>query len=100
MVKGYKAFDKDLKCRGMPRFYDILSKYFILNEWIYEEDMTDSEKEEHPEYKTIGGYLKSYNYKEVWINAWNKMSIEERGIVKEMPNFDKDIFYEITGVKI
>ena len=31
---------------------------------------------------------------------WNKLSDYEKGIVKKLPNFDKEIFKEITGINI
>lgn len=43
------------------RFYDILNKHLFLAKWISELDMTDEEKKQHPEYNTLGGYLKTYS---------------------------------------
>jgi hypothetical protein len=73
---------------------------FALTEWINEDDMTDEEKEQHEEYKTIGGYLRTYTYKEAWGNLWNSLDIKEKDIIQRIPNFSKDKFYEITGIKI
>jgi len=73
---------------------------FALTERINEDDMTDEEKEQHEEYKTIGGYLRTYTYKEAWGNLWNSLDIEEKDIIQRIPNFNKDKFYEITGIKI
>jgi hypothetical protein len=77
-----------------------LDRYFILNKWIYESDMTDEEKAKHPEYETIGGYIRSYSYKEAWVNAWNEMDEDEREEVKGLPNFTAELFKEITGIEV
>lgn len=75
--------------------------YFELVEWVYEEDMTDAEKEEHKaEYKTTGGYLKVHDYKEAFKKSWDKATPEDRAKTKLLPNFDAEIFYEISGIRI
>ena len=83
----------------MPGMCAIRS-HFILNKWVGLSSMTDQEKSDHPKCKTCGGYLKTYGYKEAWKNAWEEMTESERESVKELPNFDPDIFYEITGVRV
>ena len=78
--------------------------YFNLTDWVDEEDMTEDEKQKHPEYKTTGGYLKKYRYKEAFQNSFNKLSAEEKKnqveLLKALPNFDKDVFFEISGIDI
>ena len=68
--------------------------------WIYEKNMNDEEKEQYPTYKTTGGYLKVLGYKEAWKNMWNNITNEEKEEIKNIPNFDKDKFEEITGIKV
>lgn len=80
--------------------YYALNRNFSLNDWIWEDDMTDEEKANHPEYKTIGGYLKSISQKEAWKNTWFKMTDEEKAAVKDLPNFDAEIFKECTGIEV
>ena len=77
-----------------------IRRHFILNKWVGLSSMTDQEKSDHPECKTCGGYLKTYGYKEAWKNAWDEMIGLERESVKELPNFDPDIFCEITGIRV
>ena len=74
-------------------------QYNVL-EWIYLEDMTDEEKEQHPECKTTGGYLKELNKSECNQIWWDSLSNMERNIIRNIPNFDEEIFKEITGIKI
>lgn len=38
--------------------------YFNFKEWVLSQDMSQEEKEANPSYKTTGGYLKEYDYKE------------------------------------
>ena len=71
-----------------------------LSEWIYASDMTEVEKQQHPEYKTTGGYLKTYTYKQAWTNLWEKLDKDEKQAIKDLPNFDKEVFKEITGITV
>ncbi len=68
--------------------------------WVDESIMNDSEKASFPSYKTSGGYLKDIPYKEAFQSAWVNWDKQSRQIFLDLPNFDKDIFFEITGVKI
>ena len=70
---------------------------FNLTEWI---EYTAEEKAEDPEKEKIGGYLKTYTYKEAWANWWNKLSDENKAIIKQIPNFDKEVFKDITGIEV
>lgn len=69
-------------------------------EWVDEEDMTDEEKTAYPTYETIGGYLKTLDESESGQLWWNKLSDCDKQIIKSIPNFDPDIFYECTGIKV
>ena len=69
--------------------------------WINEKYMTDSEKEENPTWECTGGYLKiieaTNEDKQKW---WDNLDDEDREEVMSLPNFDKDIFKEITGIEV
>ena len=68
--------------------------------WIWKNDMTDEEKELHPEYSVTGGFLKFIEKeagRQIW---WDNLSNKEKTIVMNLPNFDKNIFKEITGIEI
>ena len=67
-------------------------------EWIWSDDMTDEEKEQHPEYETTGGYLKELDESECGQIWWNSLSDHEKDVIKALPNFDAEIFKECTGV--
>ena len=68
-----------------------------LTEWV---EYTEEEKKEDDKKRLIGGYLKEYSYKEACANWWNELTEENREIIKSIPNFDADKFYEITGINI
>ncbi len=74
-----------------------IPKYVV--KWVYEEDMTDEEKEAHPTYETTGGYLKVLDESECGQLWWGSLSDEDKSIIKAIPNFDADIFEECTGIK-
>ena len=69
-------------------------------EWVYEKDMTDEEKAAYPTYETTGGYLKVLDESECGQLWWKKLSDCDKQIIKNIPNFDPDIFYECTGIKV
>ena len=69
-------------------------------EWVYEEDMTDEEKEEYPTYKTTCGYLKVLDESECGQLWWNSLSDDKKKIIEEIPNFDDEIFEQCTGIKV
>lgn len=69
-------------------------------EWIYSEDMTDEEKEEHPTHKTTGGYLKVLDESECGQLWWGSLTERQKDIIKALPNFDAAIFEQCTGIKV
>lgn len=72
-----------------------------ITAWIYKEDMTEKEKEEVNGWETMGGYLKSdLSYKEAWGVAWSKATKEQKDWYQSFPNFDADIWLEITGIDV
>ena len=73
--------------------------YFNLTVWVSHDTATEEEKIEHKaEIETCGGFLKTLNYKDAWRIAWNKASIEERKKLFDLPNWDNQVFKEITGI--
>ncbi len=48
----------------------------------------------------MGGYLKTLSYKEAWAEGWKKATQEQKDWYKSFPNFDAEIFFEITGIRI
>ena len=71
---------------------------YTYSNFINESDMTDEEKENHPEYETIGGYIKTFivteEDKEKW---WNELDEDKKDVIKALPNFDFDKFRQCVG---
>lgn len=68
-------------------------------EWIYEVNMTDTEKAAHPTYETTGGYLKVLDESECGQLWWDALADYQKNIIKGIPNFDADIFFQCTGIR-
>jgi len=95
-----RMFNKDTGLKfgeiSFPEYW-----FFDLTEWVSGEDMTDQEKEDHEsEYKTNKGYLKVYDYKKAFKASWDKATPEDRAKTFDLPNFDKQIFEEISGINV
>ena len=65
--------------------------------WIPLRYMTELEKKQHPESYMTGGYLRVCDTNIEW---WNNLTDEEKAIIKSIPNFDPDKFFEITGIRV
>ena len=73
--------------------------HFDLTVWVSHDTATEEEKEIHKnEIETSGGYLKTLEYKEAWRLAWDKASKEEHEQLLKLPNWDNEVFKEITGI--
>ena len=69
-------------------------------EWVYLSDMTDEEKAAHPEAETTGGYLKELDNSECAVIWWRSLDQRQKNVIMAIPNFDKAIFKEITGIDV
>ena len=70
---------------------------FNLTEWV---NYTDKEKAADPEKLKTGGYLKVYTYEEAWAKWWANLSEKNRQTIQEIPNFDPEVFKDITGITV
>jgi len=66
--------------------------------------MTEEQKN-NPDYEDRAwGILVEYWYKEAFQRSFNRLSVDEKKKqikqLKELPNFDKDIFFEISWIDI
>ena len=93
-----RMFNKDTKLKK----YEIdipLFCHFDLTVWVSCDTATEEEKEDHyEEIKTCGGFLKTLDYKKAWRLAWNKASKEEHLKMLKLPNWDNEVFKEISGI--
>lgn len=68
--------------------------------WVQSNIMNEQEKKDYPCHVTTGGYNKVIPYKEAFTNKWNNWDKESKEAFTSLPNFDAEIFFEITGAKI
>ena len=65
------------------------------------EEMIDSEKEENPTWECTGGYLKTIHVtnsdKQAW---WDNLDESDKESVMSLPNFDRVVFKEVTGIEV
>ena len=73
--------------------------YFDLTVWVSHDTATEEEKEAHKiDIETCGGFTKAISYKEAFRIAWNKASKEEHKKLLKLPNWNNEIFMEISGI--
>lgn len=70
---------------------------FILTDWIW---YTEEEKAADEEKERVGGYLKVYSMEDAWKNWWDRLSEEAKKTIQEIPNFDPEVFKDITGIEL
>ena len=79
-------------------WYAVLtSGEFNLTKW---RTYTDEEKAQDERKRLIGGELITIPYKEACANWWASLSEKDKAIIKTIPNFDANIFAEITGIDV
>ena len=79
----------------MPRFL-----YFSLTYWVDESEMTDEDKSADPNFYMRGGQLRKRDYKEAFRMSWDAADPEDRMRIKDIPNFDAQVFFEISGIDL
>ena len=93
-----RMFNKDTKLKKdevhIPQFC-----FFNLAVWVLGDAATEEEKEAHKEeINACGGFLKKLDYKEAWRLAWNKANKQEHLEMLKLPNWDNEVFKEISGI--
>lgn len=79
-------------------WYAVLtSGEFNLTKW---RNYTDEEKAQGERKRLIGGELITIPYKEACANWWASLPEKDKAIIKTIPNFDANIFAEITGIDV
>ena len=91
-----KETDVDRDSVIYPDFF-----YFNLTSFISYDTATDEERKKYKkEIEVCGGFLKGLEYKEAWRKSWDKASDEDRRKVLALPNWDNEVFKEITGIDV
>ena len=74
---------------------------YSRTKWVALSAMTDVEKTEHPEAVTVGGFLRKVEVSAAEVNRWwQSLPSNSKEEVLSLPNFDKAIFKEITGINV
>ncbi len=71
--------------------------------WVEFAQMTDEEKESYPAAKATGGYLRKIPDDELAVirnDWWVRLSPGAKDEILKLPNFDKEIFKEITMIDV
>jgi hypothetical protein len=97
---GFGAFNKPCTLEEWDNAKKPELLELVMTEWIPQYAMTSTEKEENLEYETTGGYLRVYSYKEAWRNSWDNATDEDKELLYALPNFDKEVFKEISGIDL
>ena len=80
------------------KWYDALTNgIFRLTKWF---DWTEEELKEYENRKNNGGRQVPIDFKVACKKWWDTLSDEDREIIQTMPNFDKTIFTDITGIEL
>ena len=80
------------------KYYKILIKHPLrLTEW---KNYSEAEMANDENKKLIGGYLEKYAYRQACQIWWEKYTADEKAIIMDMPNFDKEKFEYITGIDV
>ena len=88
--------DTELKRSEINVPYAVLK----LNEWVPESRMTEQQKVYDPQFHIKQGTLITRIYKEAWALYWSECNKEDKQKFLDLPNFDANIFKEITGIDI
>ena len=91
---------RDIDIYRINNILNFINKRDVKLVWKYTEDMTVEEKEKYPEHTTTGGALMKVKVKVNVQEEWEKVSQDDKDFITSLPNFDKDIFYECTGIKV
>jgi len=66
--------------------------------WVDISAMTPDEKEKHREAATTGGCLRMVDETDQRQDWWDNLSEDKKASVLNLPNFDPEIFKEVTGI--
>ena len=90
----------------LQSWFDSRARYLLNQidncplEYVWFDTMSDEEKAAHPEAKTTGGYLKERTTADNARKWWAGLDAADRNVIFSLPNFDAEIFKEITGVDV
>ena len=77
---------------------DVKNFKLPIAKWIEYKDLPKDKQ--NTTTKQLGGSLITLSYKDAWEEMWSGLSNEDKNFFTTLTNFDKDIFEQITGIKI
>lgn len=90
---------KNIKRREDIQYPDFF--FFKLTQFITYDDATSKERKIYKEeLETCGGFTRSLYYKTAWKKSWDEASDEDKRKVLQLPNWDNEIFKEISGIDV
>ena len=98
--KDILVFGKLINKKDFDNCYKPSFLYFELTYWVDESSMTDEDKIKDPMFYVRGGQLRKRDYKEEFKLSWDKADKNDRIRIKDIPNFDKQMFFEISGIDV
>jgi len=66
--------------------------------WVELDDLSKEDQTESA--KQMGGLLKTLTYQEAWAEYWGRASEKDKKWFQSLPNFNAEIFEEITGIDV
>ena len=99
--KNLRVFNQDVSETRYDEVKKILTDNQIkitLTKWTDYKELEKSEKTATA--KQHGGLLKTFSYEDAWLNFWNEATREQKNCILDLPEFDADIFKEITGIDV
>lgn len=95
-----RVFGKDCPTVDWERAYKPAFIYFELTYWVSDSEMSDEEKKADPGFHVRGGQLRKRDYKEAFKLSWNNAEKQDRDRVRQLPNFSREMFLEISGIDV
>jgi hypothetical protein len=92
-----RLFNKTTKLRwDDPKITRLMSLCVVpILRWVSSDEMTEEEKNNNKSHKTTGGFLRKTERAD-----WTRLTDSDKEAIRSLPNFDNDIFEQITGVRI
>lgn len=90
----------DWRCSDARWILDRIPVSGSVLEYVSFSDMTEQEKAAYPEAEITNGYLKILDKPKCGQIWWDGLNASEKSIIKAIPNFNKAIFKEITGIEV
>ena len=90
-----KNTDIEFNSEIIDKLNNILYKVKPLLTYVSKDQMTEQELKDNPSANTTGGFLRNEG-KQSWVNVTK----EDFEFIKSLPNFDANVFKELTGVDL